>query len=151
MKTISKKRPTAGVGSETRPRGLLIAGESEEELCNVRMFWRNELQPMTPIERELVEEVVAAHWRGYRYQKMEDALRADRDAGCGAPADNARMLAMLARYIKAARRDYDAALKRFHDVVAMGRAALEIDRESAGTRYAAIEEFYLGPTRGRVN
>jgi len=86
-----------------------------------------QLQPYTPAEREVAEEVVAAEWRLRRCQEAEASLlsaeiRKLNSESIGEAfkslAENSRALDLLHRYMTAAQRDFDRALKRFHEVEA---------------------------------
>jgi hypothetical protein len=108
-------------------RRILVAGESEEDLQFLRVSWMRQLQPYTPAEREVVEEVVAAEWRIRRCQEAEASLlsaeiRKLNSESIGEAfkslAENSRALDLLHRYMTAAQRDFDRALKRYHEVIA---------------------------------
>jgi len=118
-------------------RRILIDGESEEDLQYLRVYWMRQLQPQTPAEREVADEVVAAEWRVRRCQEAEASLlsaeiRKTNSESIGEAfkslAENSRALDLLQRYMSAAQRDFDRALKRFHDVVARRRYEESCDR-----------------------
>jgi len=118
-------------------RRLLVEGESAEDLQYLRVSWMRQLQPHTPAEREVAEEVVAAEWRLRRCQEAEASLlsaeiRKLNSESIGEAfkslAENSRALDLLHRYMTAAQRDFDRALKRFHDVISRRRAEEESDR-----------------------
>lgn len=96
-----------------------------------------QLQPHTPAEREVVEEVVAAEWRLRRCQEAEaELLNAQMESGAHPTAgmafqhlaDNSGALQLLLRYMTAAERSFDRALKRYHEVVKRRRAEQDYDR-----------------------
>jgi hypothetical protein len=118
-------------------RRILVEGESEEDLQFLRVSWMRQLQPCTPAEREVVEEVVAAEWRIRRCQEAEASLlsaeiRKLNSESIGEAfkslAENSRALDLLHRYMTAAQRDFDRALKRFNNVVADRRAEERRDK-----------------------
>ena len=112
-------------------RRIVVEGESAEDLQALRVHWMRQLQPHTPAEREVAEEVVAAEWRVRRCQEAEASMlsaeiRKLNSESIGEAfkslAENSRALDLLHRYMTAAQRDFDRALNRFNDVVADRRA-----------------------------
>ena len=124
-------------------RRIVVEGESAEDLQALRVHWMRQLQPHTPAEREVAEEVVAAEWRVRRCQEAEASMlsaeiRKLNSESIGEAfkslAENSRALDLLHRYMTAAQRDFDRALKRFHDVVSRRRAEEASDRTLGNAR-----------------
>ena len=44
-------------------REVLVSGENEEELTALHEWFREDLQPVGPIEITLVDQIVTTHWR----------------------------------------------------------------------------------------
>lgn len=118
-------------------RRILLDGESDEDLHALRVHWMRQLQPHTPAERELVEEVVASAWRLRRCQEAEAELLNAELESCAHPtagaalkslADNSKVLQLLLRYMTSAERSFDHALERFHEVVKQRCSAQSGDR-----------------------
>ena len=116
---------------------ILVRGENEAKLEQLRLAYYAQFQPSNPVEIDLVDEMIAARWRIRRYTEIESRLlelemaamaksNADNWDGLDSSyetalafqslADNSNALQLLQRYLSALERTYRRALQSLREL-----------------------------------
>ena|SRR5579884_1963329 len=153
-----------------RSTRLVATGEDADELNKLRVHWMRQLQPQTEAERDAAEQVVTALWQQRRCENAEIAILDDEierlgEAGPRAVGraikslvETSPALALVLRYKNTARRDYERAVKFYHELVDRRRAEEQRDANSLdekdyqtkwGARPGERVQGYYGSTKDR--